>query len=113
MYMGVHIIAEFWGVDPEKMSKVKDIRTALKLAISGSNLHPLSYKYHQFKPQGASGVVLLRESHISIHTWPEYGYLVADVFTCGPPASASSAYQILRKHFKPAKTKKEVVRMAY
>ena len=47
--------------------------------------------FHRFSPQGVTGILAIAESHISIHTWPEYGYAAADIFTCGPTFSPMDA----------------------
>jgi len=69
--MGIHIIAEFLGVSPEKISKVEKLREILDRVVAKSNLHVISSSFHQFEPYGVSAVYLLSESHLSIHTWPE------------------------------------------
>jgi len=51
--------------------------------------------FHYFSPQGVSGVVIIAESHLSIHTWPEYGYAAADIFTCGDAVQPEKAAEIL------------------
>ncbi|MEM1008402.1 MAG: adenosylmethionine decarboxylase, partial [Myxococcota bacterium] len=56
--------------------------------------------FHPFFPQGVSGVVVIAESHLTIHTWPELGYAAIDVFTCGDEAYPEKACQYLLEHFK-------------
>jgi S-adenosylmethionine decarboxylase proenzyme len=55
----------------------------------------LGNSFHHFSPQGVSGVVVIAESHISIHTWPEYGYAAVDVFTCGTTVNPEKAAEVL------------------
>ncbi|MDI6815488.1 MAG: adenosylmethionine decarboxylase, partial [Dehalococcoidales bacterium] len=55
----------------------------------------LGESFHWFHPQGVSGMVIIAESHLFIHTWPEYGYVAADIFTCGDSAQPEKAAQIL------------------
>jgi S-adenosylmethionine decarboxylase proenzyme len=52
-------------------------------------------QFHQFSPQGVSGVVVIAESHICIHTWPEYGYAAADIFTCGDSVQPEKVAEII------------------
>ncbi|HZX50286.1 MAG TPA: adenosylmethionine decarboxylase [Candidatus Paceibacterota bacterium] len=80
-HLGTHIIAEFFGC--KKLNDLKLIRQSLKEAAHICNATILHTKFHKFSPQGLTGYVLLAESHISIHTWPEHGYAAVDVFTCG------------------------------
>ncbi len=56
--------------------------------------------FHQFSPQGVSGVVIIAESHLSIHTWPEYGYAAIDIFTCSEDMDIDAAFQYLVEAFK-------------
>jgi len=56
--------------------------------------------FHQFNPHGVSGVVVIAESHFSIHTWPEYGYCALDIFTCGEQIDSDLALQFLKQAFK-------------
>jgi len=80
-HLGTHIIAEFFGC--EELNNLKLVRDSLKEAalICGATI--LHTKFHKFSPQGLTGYILLAESHISIHTWPEHGYAAVDMFTCG------------------------------
>ncbi len=55
----------------------------------------LGESFHHFNPQGVSGVVVIAESHLSIHTWPEYGYAAADIFTCGTTVEPEKAVEVL------------------
>ena len=108
--MGIHVIAEFLGVDPKKISRVKEAREILDKVISKSGLHVISSSFHQFKPYGLSAVYLLRESHLSIHTWPEYEYVALDVFTCGDEGDAIKAFNLLVEEFKPKIIEKQILR---
>lgn len=108
--MGIHIVADLLGVDPEKISRIEGIRDIFDRAVSESNLKVISSNFYQFEPYGVSAVYLLRESHLSIHTWPEHGYIALDIFTCGPGESAFKAFELLVKEFKPKVIKKKVLR---
>ncbi len=81
--MGIHIIAEFLGVGQEKISRVEIAREIMDRVITRSDFKVVSSCFHQFEPHGASAVYLLAESHLSLHTWPEYGYVALDIFSCG------------------------------
>lgn len=100
-YAGFHIIADFWhGRD---VAKPKKLKTILLRAARESRNTPLEVSIHAFSPQGITGVVLLAESHIAIHTWPEIGYTAIDIFTCGEGARAAKALEFLKKELKPKK----------
>jgi len=106
--VGVHILAEFYGVESSLLASVEPVKRILEEAVEKSGMSKLDSSYHQFNPHGVTGYVLLGESHVSIHTWPEKGFLALDIFTCGPPEKAEKAYQLLLKNFKPKKTSKTV-----
>ena len=108
--MGIHVIAEFLGVSPKKISRVEKTREILDRVIAKSGLHCISSSFHQFKPHGVSAVYLLAESHLSVHTWPEHGYLALDIFTCGSEKSALRAFELLVEEFKPKIVKKQIIR---
>lgn len=98
-YAGVHIIADFWcGKD---IADQKKLKTILLRAARESQNTPLKVSIHAFSPRGITGVVLLAESHIAIHTWPEIGYTAIDIFTCGEGAKAAKALEFLKKELKP------------
>lgn len=80
-HLGTHAIVELFGCEHlNDLSLVRDTLTEAARLCGATVLHT---KFHQFSPQGLTGYILLAESHISIHTWPEYGYAAVDLFTCG------------------------------
>jgi len=108
--MGIHVIAEFLGVNPEKISRVEKTREILDRVIAKSGLHAISSSFHQFEPYGVSAVYLLSESHLSIHTWPEYEYVAIDIFTCGEDGPALKAFELLVEEFQPKEIEKKIIR---
>ena len=81
--IGRHLIAEYYGCDRERIDQTEAMREALLAAAAAIGVTVVGEAFHRYAPQGVSGVLLIAESHISIHTWPEYGYAAADIFTCG------------------------------
>ncbi|MFN3621450.1 MAG: adenosylmethionine decarboxylase [Nitrososphaerales archaeon] len=108
--MGIHVIAEFFGVEPAKISRVDILRELIERIIVESGLKPLSSSYHQFEPYGVSGFYLLRESHFSIHTWPEFQYVAVDVFSCGADGPALKVIELLVERLRPKKIVKKIIR---
>ncbi len=108
--MGIHIIAEFLQVSVKKISKVEQIREILDRVLAKSGLKVISSSFHQFEPYGVSAVYLLQESHLSVHTWPEYGYVALDIFSCGPEENALKAFEFLVEEFKPGIIEKQIIR---
>ncbi|MEM2341506.1 MAG: adenosylmethionine decarboxylase [Candidatus Bathyarchaeia archaeon] len=111
--MGVHIIADFLGVDPGKIARVEDLRIILDRVVSKSGLHVVSSIFHQFKPHGVSVAYILSESHLSVHTWPEFGYVALDIFTCGADECAFKAFDLLIDELKPVTVEKKVLRREF
>lgn len=100
-YAGIHLIAEFWG--GKIIENSKEIEEILIGAAKSAKSTLLKIAIHKFNPQGITGVVLLAESHIALHLWPEFNYLAIDIFTCGGKVKPFKALQYLRKKFKPKK----------
>ncbi len=80
---GSHIIMDASGCNPETLNNLEVLEQILKDAAEKANATVLNVAFHHFTPQGVSGVVVISESHFSIHTWPEYGYAALDFYTCG------------------------------
>ena len=84
--LGKHLIAELWVKDPCLLDDPDVVRDCLVAACRKGKFSFINLDVHEFSPYGVTGVALLAESHISIHTWPEYAYAAVDVFTCGGEA---------------------------
>ncbi len=81
--LGRHIIAELYGCPEETLNNLQSIKQEMVLAAKKAGAEVRETAFHKFDPQGISGVVVISESHLTIHTWPELGYAAVDVFTCG------------------------------
>lgn len=81
--LGRNLIAELTGCPPDVLNDVVLIEGKLVAAARAARATVVSVSFHHFAPFGVSGVVVLQESHVAIHTWPEYGYAALDIFTCG------------------------------
>ncbi len=101
MAVGIHIIADLYGIDSETISEASRLYPIIEGAVKFGGLTKISSNYYQFQPKGASGIVLLAESHLSFHTWPEHGLVTLDIFTCGNPNTADSALQYIVDILKP------------
>ncbi|MEM1515253.1 MAG: adenosylmethionine decarboxylase [Candidatus Bathyarchaeia archaeon] len=111
--LGIHIIADFLGVDPRKIARVEDLRVILDRVIFKSGLHTVSSIFHQFEPYGVSAAYILCESHLSIHTWPECGYVALDIFTCSSDESALRAFDSLVEELRPKIIEKKILRREF
>ncbi|MCX8179613.1 MAG: adenosylmethionine decarboxylase [Candidatus Aenigmarchaeota archaeon] len=99
--VGKHIIAELYGVEPELISKEGEVRKIIEDVVVKAKLNKVGAIFKQFDVHGVTGIVLIAESHISIHTWPEYGLVNLDIFTCGDNKKAEKAFKLFLKKFKP------------
>lgn len=96
-YAGIHLIIELW--DGENFTNKDKIEEIMLEAAKACNATVLSIDLHEFSPNGISGTAILKESHISIHTWPEYKYAAMDIFVCGT-CNPHKAIPVLKKGFK-------------
>jgi len=96
---GAHLIIDLY--DAERLDDIDHIEATLRRAVDAAEATLLHIHLHHFEPNGGvSGVAVLAESHISIHTWPENGYAALDVFMCGN-ANPEACIPVLREAFKP------------
>lgn len=98
--IGRHIVCELSGCDPNLLVDVEAIRSVMINAARVANAEVRESVFHQFFPQGVagvSGVVVLSESHMSTHTWPERKYAAIDVYTCGEHTMPRSACEYIAK----------------
>jgi S-adenosylmethionine decarboxylase len=98
--LGKHLLLELKDCDPEILNDLSFLQTILPEAASQAGATVLGNSFHQFEPQGVSGVVIIAESHVFIHTWPEFGYAAVDIFTCGNSVHPDKAANILVKELK-------------
>lgn len=101
---GKHILLELIDCDADELKKVRPVKEALLEAAEASHATILDHHFHQFAPQGVSGVVLIAESHFTIHTWPEDAYAAVDIFTCGEQMKPKKALEVLEEKFNADKT---------
>lgn len=98
--LGQHILAEFSGCTPELMNDVALIENAMVEAAKTAGATLINTTFHHFSPYGVSGVIVIQESHLAIHTWPEYGYASVDIFTCGDQVNPWVSCKYLKEAFE-------------
>lgn len=108
--IGVHVLANLKGCHTDFLNKSDVVLRMLNEVVSEAKLNKVGETVHQFEPQGATAVILLAESHISIHTWPEHNFAAVDIFTCGKEGDAEKTFEILLKKFKPKEYDRKVVK---
>ena len=99
--LGRHIIAELYGVSADFIAREERVREIMDKVINEAGIEVVGSLYKQFNPHGVTGIILISESHISIHTWPEYELVNLDIFTCGDHDQADKAFKAFLKYFNP------------
>ncbi|MCB1190560.1 MAG: S-adenosylmethionine decarboxylase proenzyme [Leptospiraceae bacterium] len=98
--LGNHVIAEFYDCDEFIINDQETIQEVMMGAVEISGATIIKPVFHKFNPHGVSGVVVVAESHFSIHTWPEYKYCAIDIFTCGDLIDNHKALHFLKQELK-------------
>src|SRR3990170_3234499 len=96
------MILELWGC--RNLNSTEVVERALRDVVRTCDLTLLDINVYPFSPIGVTGVAVVTESHVMIHTWPEYGYAAVDVFTCGEKADPAAAMPVLQRIFSPERT---------
>ncbi len=97
-YAGTHLLVDLWGA--RSLDDPAAIDRTLRACAEASGATVLGGDFHRFQPNGVSGILLLAESHISIHTWPEREFAALDVFMCGE-CDPYAGIEILKRAFAP------------
>ncbi len=109
--LGRHVLAELYDCPPHLLNDIKMVEDIMVKAALEAGAEVREVAFHQFNPQGISGVVVISESHLTIHTWPELGYAAVDVFTCGDTVDPWASCNYIKKHlFAQNMTGKEIKR---
>jgi S-adenosylmethionine decarboxylase proenzyme len=97
--LGRHLLVEFYNCDAATLDDVAGVEASMNRAAVDCGATIVQSTFHRFQPYGVSGVVVISESHLAIHTWPEFGYASVDLFTCGDTVDPLVAYEVLKKAF--------------
>lgn len=98
--LGLHLILELKECRPDLLDDMDFVQQTLLNAAEATGATIIGQTFHKFAPQGVTGVVAIAESHVCIHTWPEYGYAAADIFTCGENFSPHAAAALIAEAFE-------------
>lgn len=101
--IGRHLIVEYYDCPTNILDNLPLIESHMQEAAKESGAHIRSHNFHKFEPLGVSGVIIIEESHLTIHTWPKIGYAAVDIFTCGDLIDPWKAHEALKKKLQ-AKT---------
>lgn len=106
--LGRHVLVELW--EAVNLDRPDTIEEALVETVRATGGTLLDVRVIPFPGGGASGVAIIAESHVTIHTWPEYGYAGVDLFTCGPTMNMEAGVEMLKKYFSPQRIQVAEVR---
>ncbi|MCX7835618.1 MAG: adenosylmethionine decarboxylase [bacterium] len=98
--LGQQLLVELYHCDPEILNDVNAIESHMEQAAEIAGATIVEKTFHHFSPHGVSGVVVIAESHLAIHTWPEYGYAAVDLFTCGDTILPEPCFHYLQAALK-------------
>jgi len=105
--LGTQLIVELYDCDCGLLDCADAVGRIMLQAAAAARTTVVSHSFHRFSPHGVTGVVLVKESHLSVHTWPEHGYCALDIFTCGRATDGDAAIEVIRKAFN---SRRHVVR---
>ncbi len=98
--LGRHLLVELYSCDPKILNDVQKVEKILTDAALYAKARIVDVVFHTFNPHGISGVIVIAESHLAIHTWPEFNYASVDIYTCGTEINPWRAYNFMVKRFK-------------
>ncbi len=102
---GIQWIIELYHCNSEILNDESTIQSVMIAAAEKANATVVNHCFHRFAPQGVSGVVVISESHLAVHTWPEYGYCAIDLFTCSEEIEHENAVKVLKEGFQSKEEK--------
>jgi S-adenosylmethionine decarboxylase len=105
--VGAHVLLDLYGIPAAQLDDPDHLRACLEQAARDGGAHVVESRFSRFSPHGASGVVILAESHVAVHTWPELGFAAVDVFTCGPPSVADGVADAVVRLLAPTRCEKQ------
>ncbi|MFK7922760.1 MAG: adenosylmethionine decarboxylase [Bacteroidia bacterium] len=98
--LGRHLLVELYECEPEILDDVIAVEQLMEAAALAAEATLINVTFHHFSPYGVSGVIVIQESHLAIHTWPEARYAAVDLFTCGAETRPWQAFEVLKKGLK-------------
>lgn len=98
--LGRHLLVECDGCDPAALADLALVTEAMLRAAKEGGATIVTHSFHHFAPGGVSGAVIISESHLTVHTWPEYAYAAVDLFTCSPGVDEDRVMAVLQEALK-------------
>jgi len=110
---GSHFIIELIDCSPGRLRKVRDVKQTMAEVVQKSKSTVVRSSFHQFKPEGVTGMILIKESHFAIHTWPEESYAAADIFTCGQEMDPYIAIEVMKDRFEAREVRYQIIKRGF
>ena len=110
---GSHFLIELIDCSPDRLTKVKDVKLTMTEVVRKSKSTVVRSYFHQFQPEGVTGMVLIKESHFAIHTWPEDSYAAADIFTCGQEMDPYIAIEVMKGRFEAGEVRFQIIKRGF
>jgi len=104
-YLGSQYIIELYQCSSDMLDDAVQLKALMHEAALAAGATVVQQFFHKFTPQGVSGTIVIAESHLNIHTWPEYGYAAVDIFTCGESLTPRKAMELLQEKLGAKKIK--------
>jgi S-adenosylmethionine decarboxylase len=109
LVLGKHALVDLYGCDPRELDDRAFVESVLVDTATALHCTIVDRCFHKFSPQGVTGVVVIAESHISVHTWPEHGYAAVDMFTCGDPSGIEQMALMLKAKFRAPRVGSQIL----
>ena len=100
--VGYNIFADMYNCDVQVLDDVRYLKRLLKESANAGNMHVVKVFFHIYSPQGITGLVIVKESHIALHTWPEYAFASIDIFLCGDNSDPYRALKYIENGLRPS-----------
>lgn len=107
--LGWHHLIDYDHCDPKILNSPRALKASLEKAARKGKARVIRSFFHQFSPFGVSGIVVIAESHISIHTWPEFGCATVDIFSCTKKMKSAVIARMIATALKPKKISKRLI----
>jgi len=98
--LGQQLVIELYGCNPKTIENIEKVEEIMTAGVHAAHATIVQKVFHKFTPVGVSGVLVLSESHMTIHTWPEFGYCAVDLYTCGSHCNNDAALDVLKEKFE-------------
>lgn len=98
--LGRHALVDLYECDPALLDNLDHVKSVLTGVTEKLDLTVVQSVFHRFSPQGVSGVIVIAESHLSVHTWPEHGYAAFDLYSCDEATPLDQLPELLKQGFK-------------